>query len=174
MGVCNEMEEKMDSLQWDVLENIVSGNGGVSSVVWESFDYNMTKQIARFLGEKVLPGTVISLIGDLGVGKTVFAQGFAEGLKIDDMVNSPTFTIVQIYEEGRIPLYHFDVYRIEDPDEMYEVGFEDYFYGEGVCLVEWADLIRELLPENHIRIEIRKNTEKGFDYREITIAKQGA
>ncbi|MGN0347272.1 MAG: tRNA (adenosine(37)-N6)-threonylcarbamoyltransferase complex ATPase subunit type 1 TsaE [Lachnospiraceae bacterium] len=133
----------------------------------------MTKQIARFLGERVLPGTVLSLIGDLGVGKTVFAQGLAEGLKIDDMVNSPTFTIVQIYEEGRIPFYHFDVYRIEEPDEMYEVGFEEYFYGEGVCLVEWADLIRELIPENHIRIEIRKNAEKGFDYREITISKQG-
>lgn len=115
------------------------------------------------------PGMVISLTGDLGVGKTVFTQGLAKGLGIEEPVNSPTFTIVQVYEEGRLPLYHFDVYRIGDIEEMDEIGYEDYFYGEGVCLIEWADLIREILPEQMCRVTIEKDLEKGFDYRKITL-----
>ena len=117
----------------------------------------------------VKKGTVLTLNGDLGVGKTVFTQGFAKGLGIEEPVNSPTFTIVQVYEEGRMPFYHFDVYRIGDIEEMEEIGYEDYFYGEGVCLIEWAELIREILPKQCVSITIEKDLEQGFDYRRITI-----
>ena len=103
------------------------------------------------------------------MGKTVFTQGFARGLGIREAVNSPTFTIVQVYEEGRLPFYHFDVYRIGDIEEMEEIGYDDYFFGEGVCLIEWADLIRELLPDHVISVKIEKELEKGFDYRRITL-----
>lgn len=123
----------------------------------------------KALGEKAVPGEVYTLVGDLGVGKTVFTQGFAAGLGITEPVNSPTFTILQSYEEGRLPLHHFDVYRIDDVEEMEEIGYEDCFYGNGVCLIEWADLIREILPEDCIRIVIEKDLTKGFDYRRITI-----
>ena len=109
------------------------------------------------------------LVGDLGVGKTVLTQGLAEGLGITEAVNSPTFTILQVYEEGRLPLYHFDVYRIGDVEEMDEIGYEDYFYGDGVCLIEWANLIEEILPEKYTEIRIEKDLEKGFDYRKITV-----
>ncbi len=122
------------------------------------------------LGQTAQPGQVYCLEGDLGVGKTVFAQGFARGLGIHDAVNSPTFTILQSYEEGRLPFYHFDVYRIADVEEMEEIGYEDCFYGEGVSLVEWPGLIRELLPEDAIWISIEKDAERGFDYRRITIS----
>ena len=105
----------------------------------------------------------------MGVGKTVFTQGFAAGLGIEGPVNSPTFTILQVYEEGRLPLYHFDVYRIGDVEEMDEIGYEDYFYGDGVCLIEWANLIEEILPEKYTEIRIEKDLEKGFDYRKITV-----
>ena len=108
--------------------------------------------------------------GDLGVGKTVFTQGFAKGLGIDEAVNSPTFTIIQEYDEGRLPLYHFDVYRIGDPEEMYEIGYEDYFYGQGVCLIEWAKLIEELIPDEAKIVLIEKNLENGLDYRKITVS----
>ncbi len=128
-----------------------------------------TRNLGRQLAEKALPGQVYTLIGDLGVGKTVFTQGFAEGLGVDESVNSPTFTIVQEYVDGRMPFYHFDVYRIGDPDEMFEVGFEDYVYGEGVSLIEWANLIEEIIPEDAVSISIEKDIEKGFDYRKITI-----
>lgn len=128
-----------------------------------------TFALGRQIGEQAEPGEVYTLIGDLGVGKTVFTQGLAAGLGIQDAVNSPTFTIVQVYEDGRIPFYHFDVYRIGDVEEMDEVGYEDYVYGEGVSLIEWADLIEEILPEHYRRITIEKNPEKGFDYRKITI-----
>ena len=114
-------------------------------------------------------GQIYCLIGDLGVGKTVFTQGFADGLGIKEPISSPTFTIVQVYEEGRLPFYHFDVYRIADIDEMDEIGYEDCFYGQGVCLVEWANLIKELLPETVTVIRIEKDLQKGFDYRAITI-----
>lgn len=128
-----------------------------------------TREIGKILGKMVKEGTVITLNGDLGVGKTVFTQGFAQGLGVEEPVNSPTFTIVQIYEEGRLPFYHFDVYRIGDIEEMEEIGYEDYFYGTGVCLIEWAELIQEILPENHVEIFIEKDLGCGFDYRKITI-----
>ena len=128
-----------------------------------------TFQVGKSLGEKAYPGQVITLTGDLGVGKTVFTQGLAKGLGIEEPVNSPTFTIVQVYEGGRLPFYHFDVYRIGDVEEMDEIGYEDYFYGEGVCLIEWAELIQEILPDNIISVTIEKDLEKGFDYRKITI-----
>ena len=108
-------------------------------------------------------------MGDLGVGKTIFTKGLAKGLGIDEPVSSPTFTIVQIYEEGRMPFYHFDVYRIGDVEEMEEIGYEDCFYGEGLCLIEWANLIEEILPEHYRQVTIEKDLEKGFDYRRITI-----
>ena len=137
--------------------------------VIDSFCAKDTYELGEKIGQMAKPGMVISLTGDLGVGKTVFTQGLAKGLGIEEPVNSPTFTIVQVYEEGRLPLYHFDVYRIGDIEEMDEIGYEDYFYGEGVCLIEWADLIREILPEQMYRVTIEKDLEKGFDYRKITL-----
>lgn len=137
--------------------------------VAETFSAEDTLELGRRLGETAQPGQVYTLIGDLGVGKTVFTQGFARGLGIREAVSSPTFTIVQIYEEGRLPFYHFDVYRIGDVEEMEEIGYEDCFYGEGVSLIEWANLIEEILPEHYRRITIEKDLEKGFDYRRITI-----
>ena len=139
------------------------------SMVIESFCPEDTFALGQKIGELVKPGTVISLVGDLGVGKTVFTQGLAKGLGITEPVNSPTFTIVQVYDGGRLPFYHFDVYRIGDIEEMDEIGYEDYFYGEGVCLIEWADLIREILPDHYTQITILKDLEKGFDYRKILI-----
>lgn len=128
-----------------------------------------TLEIGRQLALKALPGDVYTLVGDLGVGKTVLTQGIAEGLQIDEPICSPTFTIVQVYEEGRMPFYHFDVYRIGDIEEMDEIGYEDYFYGEGLCMIEWANLIEEILPSKRKDIVIEKDLEKGFDYRRITI-----
>lgn len=128
-----------------------------------------TFALGKKIGENIRSGTVISLKGDLGTGKTVFTQGVAAGLGIEEPVNSPTFTIVQSYEGGRLPFYHFDVYRIGDLEEMEEIGYEDCFYGDGVCLVEWADLIEELLPEGLVRVTIEKDLDRGFDYRRITI-----
>lgn len=121
------------------------------------------------LGQEAKPGQVFTLIGDLGTGKTVFTKGLAEGLEIKEPVSSPTFTIVQIYEEGRLPFYHFDVYRIGDVEEMDEIGYEDYVYGQGVSLIEWANLIEEILPQHYIEVKIEKDLEKGFDYRRISI-----
>lgn len=121
------------------------------------------------LGERAESGQVFALIGDLGVGKTVFTKGLAAGLGIEEPVSSPTFTIVQIYEGGRLPFYHFDVYRIGDAEEMEEIGYEDYIYGDGVSLIEWADLISDILPEHYTKITIEKNLEQGFDYRRIEI-----
>ena len=128
-----------------------------------------TFQFGEKLGREAKPGQIYTLNGDLGTGKTVFTQGFAAGLGITEPVNSPTFTIVQIYEEGRMPFYHFDVYRIGDVEEMDEIGYEDCFYGEGVCLIEWAELIEEILPEHVIAVTIEKDLERGFDYRKITL-----
>ncbi len=139
----------------------------------ETFSPGETFELARRIGEKAKAGDVFALTGDLGVGKTVFAQGFAAGLGISEPVNSPTFTILQIYEEGRLPLYHFDVYRIGDIAEMEEIGYEEYFYGEGVCLVEWGDMIEEILPETYVRITISKDMKKGFDYRHIKLFRKG-
>ena len=128
-----------------------------------------TYELGVRLGEKAEGGQVYTLVGDLGVGKTVFTKGLAAGLGITEPVSSPTFTIVQIYEEGRLPFYHFDVYRIGDVEEMDEIGYEDYIYGEGVSLIEWANLIEEILPEQYTEITITKELEKGFDYRRIDI-----
>lgn len=136
--------------------------------VIESIGPEDTFAFGEQLGKNAKAGDIFLLIGDLGVGKTVFTQGFAKGLGIEDAVSSPTFTIVQEYEDGRIPFYHFDVYRIGDIEEMEEIGYQDYFYGEGVCLIEWANLIEELIPETAQKIEIQKDLEKGFDYRIIT------
>ena len=136
---------------------------------FESNSAEDTYNIGKELGEKAEAGQVFALDGDLGTGKTVFTKGFAEGLGIKEPVNSPTFTILQVYDEGRLPFYHFDVYRIGDPEEMYEVGFEDYVYGEGVCLIEWANLIEEILPEKYTEICIEKDLKKGTDYRRITL-----
>ena len=138
-------------------------------MIYETNSEKETFELGKNLGEQAKAGQIFCLNGDLGVGKTVFTQGFAKGLGIEENVNSPTFTIIQVYEEGRIPLYHFDVYRIGDPEEMYEIGYEEYFFGEGVCLIEWSKLIDELIPEEAINIEIDKNREKGLDYRKITV-----
>ena len=138
-------------------------------MIYETNSEKETFELGKNLGEQAKAGQILCLNGDLGVGKTVFTQGFAKGLGIEENVNSPTFTIIQVYEEGRIPLYHFDVYRIGDPEEMYEIGYEEYFFGEGVCLIEWSKLIDELIPEEAINIEIDKNLEKGLDYRKITV-----
>ena len=134
----------------------------------ESHSAQETMAHAREMAEKAAPGTIICLDGDLGVGKTVWAKGFAEGLGIKEPVVSPTFTIMHIYSSGRLPLYHYDVYRIEEPEEMDEIGYEEYFFGEGVCLVEWASQIEELIPKEAVHVVIRKVPEKGDDYRDIT------
>ena len=136
---------------------------------FDSYSEQETFQIGVSLGEQVKSGDVLCLSGDLGVGKTVFTKGFAKGLGIQTPINSPTFTIVQEYEEGRLPFYHFDVYRIEDPEEMEEIGYEDYFYGNGVCVIEWATLIEELLPQTYTNVTITKDLSKGFDYRCISV-----
>lgn len=137
--------------------------------VIETFCSEETFALGKALSLITEPGAVYTLIGDLGVGKTVFTQGFAKGLGIDGPVNSPTFTILQIYQEGRMPFYHFDVYRIADVEEMDEIGYEDCFYGEGACLIEWANLIEEILPDSYTEIVIEKDLEQGFDYRKITV-----
>ncbi len=138
-------------------------------MIIESRSQQETFELGKRLGERAKAGQVYTLNGDLGVGKTVFTQGFAEGLGIREYVNSPTFTILQIYDDGRLPLYHFDVYRIADPEEMDEIGYEEYIYGDGVCMIEWAELIADILPEDLIRVTIEKDPEKGFDYRRITV-----
>ena len=135
----------------------------------ETHSAEETYKLGKKIGQNAKAGQLYCLIGDLGVGKTVFTQGLAAGLGITEPVNSPTFTILQIYEEGRIPFYHFDVYRIEEIEEMEEIGYEEYFDGEGVCLIEWANLIGEILPEEHIQIVIEKDLSSGFDYRTIRI-----
>lgn len=140
-------------------------------MVIESTSPEFTHDLGVAIGKQLEAGDIICLNGDLGVGKTVFTQGIAEGLGIDDYINSPTFTLIQQYEDGRIPLYHFDVYRISDISEMDELGYEEYFFGEGACLIEWGCLIEELLPKETIFITIQKDNEKGFDYRRITISK---
>ena len=138
-------------------------------MVIESYSPEETLEIGRKLGQEAQPGQVYTLIGDLGVGKTVFTQGIAAGLGIEEPICSPTFTIVQEYDAGRMPFYHFDVYRIGDIEEMEEIGYEDYFYGDGLTMIEWANLIEEILPETYKEITIEKDLDKGFDYRKITI-----
>lgn len=139
------------------------------NMIWESFCEKDTLRIGRELGGRARQGEVFLLEGELGTGKTVFARGFAEGLGITEPITSPTFTIIQEYGEGRLPFYHFDVYRIADVEEMYELGYEEYFFGRGVCLIEWASLIEEILPADSRTIRIEKNWALGFDYRRITV-----
>lgn len=143
-------------------------------MIVETYSAKETYELGVKVGREALNGNVYTMVGDLGVGKTVFTQGMAEGLGIAEPISSPTFTIVQVYDEGRMPFYHFDVYRIGDISEMDEIGYEDYIYGDGVSLIEWANLIEEILPENRIEITIEKNLEKGFDYRKITIEERKA
>ena len=139
----------------------------------ETWSAEETFGLGEKIGQEAKPGTIITLIGDLGVGKTVFTQGVAKGLGISEPISSPTFTIVQVYEDGRMPFYHFDVYRIGDIEEMDEIGYEDCFFGDGLCMVEWADLIKELIPADAKRVVIEKDLERGFDYRRITIDVEG-
>lgn len=136
---------------------------------YETFCAEETFAIGKQLGESAAAGQIYTLTGDLGVGKTVFTQGFAAGLSVAEPVNSPTFTVVQVYDTGRLPLYHFDAYRIGDVTEMDEIGYEDYFFGDGVCLIEWADLIREIIPAGASAVTIEKEPARGADYRRITI-----
>ena len=138
-------------------------------MVYETYSAEETSALGEQIGREAKPGSVYTLMGDLGVGKTVFTQGIAKGLGITEPICSPTFTIVQVYEEGRIPFYHFDVYRIGDIEEMDEIGYEDYFYGDGLVMIEWANLIEEILPPVRTEIIIEKDLEKGFDYRKITM-----
>ncbi|MFV0313959.1 MAG: tRNA (adenosine(37)-N6)-threonylcarbamoyltransferase complex ATPase subunit type 1 TsaE [Anaerotignum sp.] len=140
--------------------------------IWETFSAEETEAIGEKMGQEAMPGQVYSLEADLGCGKTVFAKGFARGLGITEHITSPTFTIINEYR-GKIPLYHFDVYRISCEEEMDDTGYEDCFYGEGVSLVEWASLIPNLIPKSAIHIEIEKDFEKGDDYRRITVCKEG-
>ena len=142
-------------------------------MIIESFSAEDTFAFGKKIGETVQPGQVCTLIGDLGAGKTVLTQGVAAGLGILEPVSSPTFTILQVYEEGRMPFYHFDVYRIGDVEEMEEIGYEDCFYGNGLCLIEWANLIREILPDHYWEITIEKDPGRGFDYRKITMTEKG-
>lgn len=137
--------------------------------IFETHSPEETLELAKRLGMNAVPGEIFCLDGDLGVGKTVFAHGFALGLGIDEIISSPTFTIVQIYESGRMPLYHFDVYRIGDESEMDEIGYEDMFYGEGVCLIEWSELIEGIIPEDAKHLLIEKDLTKGVDYRRISL-----
>ena len=138
-------------------------------MVVETFGAEETFALGRKIGEAAVPGQVYALNGDLGVGKTVFTQGVAKGLGIEGAVSSPTFTIVQIYEEGRLPFYHFDVYRIGCVEEMDEIGYDEYFYGDGICLIEWAELIEDILPDHCRKITISKDLSRGMDYRKIII-----
>mgnify|MGYP002735698821 FL=1 len=138
-------------------------------MIIETHDPEETFEVGRKIGMNAKPGQIYTLTGDLGVGKTVFTQGVAAGLGITEPVNSPTFTIIQEYEDGRLPFYHFDVYRIGDLEEMEEIGYDDYFFGQGICLIEWAELIEEILPEKRIEVTL----EKGFEYRKITIEERG-
>ena len=144
---------------------------GQNIIVVDTNSAEETFALGEQMGKECAPGQVYTLNGDLGVGKTVFIQGVAKGLGIDEPVNSPTFTILQVYEEGRLPFYHFDVYRIADPEEMDEIGYEDYFFGPGVCLIEWATLIEDLLPQEVMHVSISKDLERGFDYRQIVLSK---
>lgn len=138
-------------------------------MIFESFSAEDTFAFGERIGKEAVPGSVYTLVGDLGVGKTVFTQGVAAGIGITEPVNSPTFTIVQVYDEGRLPFYHFDVYRIGDSEEMFEVGFDEYVYGEGISLIEWGNLIEDILPKHYTSIVIEKDLTKGFDYRRITV-----
>lgn len=120
-----------------------------------------TKKFGEKLCEKLTAGSIVALTGDLGTGKTTLTKAIATGLGVTDVITSPTFNIVKQYDSGRLSLYHFDVYRIGDVDEMYEIGYEEYFFGDGVCVIEWADLIEEIIPDDAVRIEIEYGEKEG-------------
>lgn len=138
----------------------------------ETDSFESTVEFGRRLGYILKPGDVICLSGDLGTGKTALTSGIAKALDINSYITSPTFTLVNEYE-GRIPLYHFDVYRIADPDEMFDIGFDEYINGEGITIIEWGELISGALPEEIIKINIGKNLKKGLDVREISVEFKG-
>lgn len=138
-------------------------------MIIETKNKKQTEQIGINIGRNVKKGQILCINGELGVGKTVITKGIAKGLCIDDNITSPTFTIVNEYDEGNMPMYHFDVYRISDPDEMYEIGFEDYLFGNGICVIEWAEIIEDIIPDNSIWINISKDLSKGLEYRLIEI-----
>lgn len=135
----------------------------------ESFCENETIEIGKMLGQEAKKGDIFCLVGDISAGKTHLTKGFAEGLKIEESISSPTFNIVNTYDEGRLDFYHFDVYRLEDASEINNIGYEDYFFGDGVCLVEWAEMIKDYIPEDAIWIKMEKDLSKGEEYRLITI-----
>lgn len=139
--------------------------------VFESYSCEDTQSVAKEIADTLKGGEFIAMYGDLGAGKTAFVQGLAKALGVTAPVTSPTFTIVNEYNDGRLPLYHFDVYRISDADEMYEIGYDEYVESDGVCLVEWAELIEELFPKDFYKLTILKDDEKGFDYRKIIFEK---
>lgn len=141
-------------------------------MIYKSNSVKETENIAAAFAKTLNGGDVICLNGDLGVGKTAFVQGLAKGLGVTEYVSSPTFTIVNCYS-GRLPVYHFDVYRINDADEMYEIGYEEYVYGGGVSVIEWPELISDILPDKRYDITITKNLEMHEDYREILVEKRG-
>ena len=141
----------------------------MEKVCKESFRAEDTYNIGKEIAKLAKPGEIYCLYGDLGTGKTVFSQGFGAGLGIEEPISSPTFTILKEYDEGRLPFYHFDVYRIGSEDEMEEIGYFDKIDGDGVCLSEWAELIRDILPQTYYKVTIEKDLERGFDYRSITI-----
>lgn len=141
--------------------------------VWESFSPEETEKLGKQLAESAKKGQIFCLNGDLGVGKTVFTKGFAAGLGVKEHVTSPTFTIVNEYHDGKMPFYHFDVYRISCEEEMDDIGYEEYFFGEGVCLVEWAELVKDLIPKDALWITLEKDYAKSEDYRKITVKQEG-
>ncbi|GHU62791.1 tRNA (adenosine(37)-N6)-threonylcarbamoyltransferase complex ATPase subunit type 1 TsaE [Clostridia bacterium] len=138
-------------------------------MVKESYSSQETLLWAKEFGEKAKQGEIYCLTGDLGVGKTLFCQGFIQGLGVEEIVNSPTFTIVQVYQGKKFPVFHFDVYRIHSDEEMFDLGYEEYFFGEGICLIEWAEQIFDVLPDSCVWISINKEESKGDFYRKITI-----
>lgn len=140
--------------------------------IYETNSYDETQKVAEEIAKTLNGGEFIAMYGDLGAGKTAFVQGLAKALGVKGHVTSPTFTIVNEYF-GRLPLYHFDVYRIADPDEMYEIGYDEYINGDGVCIVEWAELIEDLFPEKYIKLTILKAEENGTDYRKIILEERG-
>jgi len=138
-------------------------------MIIETFSSDNTKQVGFNLGKKAKKNDVFCLTGNLGVGKTVFSKGFAQGLLLEEDITSPTFTIVNEYKNGRLPFYHFDVYRLESSDDIFDLGFDEYIFGDGVCLVEWAEIIKEAIPQNAVWVTIEKNLSKGENYRLIKI-----
>ena len=142
-------------------------------MVFEINSVEQTTQLGINLGRLLNAGDIVCLTGDLGTGKTHITKGIAKGLNIDDNITSPTFTIVNEYDSGRLKLNHFDVYRVSDPDEVYAIGFDDYIFSDAVSVIEWANYIEEILPEDLLHIKIEKDLSKGDDYRKITITPYG-